>query len=112
MLSNQVKKIDEFLNTKYGEDYMMKPSALRDTVMSEAIECLSVLNDRLDGNDYFFGSNPSSLDAIIFGYLAPLYKINFPASSTLRDYISEKHNLRAFVDRLLQKYFPLAKECK
>jgi len=47
--------------------------------------------------------SPTSVDALVFGYLAPL--IHGPASnSALARYASSRKNLRDFVDRILTVY--------
>lgn len=47
--------------------------------------------------------SPTSVDAYVFGYLAPL--IHGPASnSALARYASGRKNLRDFVDRILTVY--------
>ena len=46
-------------------------------VYKRAEECLSVLARRLGDEPYFFGKSPSSLDALMYGYLAPLLKARF-----------------------------------
>ena len=50
-----------------------------------------------------FSSSPSSVDALVFGYLAPL--IYGPAAnSSLARSASSRKNLRDFVDRILTIY--------
>ncbi|CAF5177389.1 unnamed protein product, partial [Rotaria magnacalcarata] len=49
------------------------------------------------------GASPTSIDALVFGYLAPL--IHGPASNgALARYASNRKNLRDFVDRILTVY--------
>ena len=43
-------------------------------VYKKAEECLSLLARRLGEEPYFFGKSPSSVDALMYGYLAPLLK--------------------------------------
>ena len=110
MLSPKVQEVGETLRCKYDDDIMSR--RLKDVIISEAKDCLNLLSDKLGSNDYFFGDNPSSLDAVVFSYLAPLLKITFPSTSALQNHINGTYNLNAFVNRILGKYFPSAKDCK
>ncbi|CAB1320864.1 unnamed protein product [Coregonus sp. 'balchen'] len=38
----------------------------------DALECMTLLSQRLGSHKFFFGDSPSSLDAYVFGHLAPL----------------------------------------
>ena len=52
-----------------------------------------------------FGLSPSSLDAVMYGYLASLLKAPFPNNS-LQNYLKACGNLVKFVVRISQNYFP------
>lgn len=78
---------------------------LESAVFKEAQECLTTLSHRLGKEPFFFGKRPTSLDAIVFGHLAPLLKAPFP-SSALQHHLKACDNLSAFVGRILQQYFP------
>ena len=52
-----------------------------------------------------FGRSPSSVDAVMYGYLAPLLKAPFPNNS-LQNYLNNCTNLVKFVVRISQNYFP------
>ncbi|XP_064474392.1 metaxin-1-like isoform X2 [Ornithodoros turicata] len=82
--------------------------AVESAVFKEAQECLTTLSQRLGKGPFFFGKRPTSLDAIVFGHLAPLLKAPFP-SSALQHHLKACDNLAAFVGRILQQYFPPAK---
>lgn len=77
------------------------------SVFKDAQECLNLLSHRLGENEFFFGKNPCSLDAIVFGFLAPLLKAPFPNAS-LQSHLKSCLNLSQFVTRILQKYFPMS----
>ncbi|XP_073761381.1 metaxin-3 isoform X2 [Callorhinus ursinus] len=47
-------------------------------IYRDAKECLNLLSNRLGTSQFFFGDTPSTLDAYVFGFLAPLYKVRFP----------------------------------
>lgn len=73
---------------------------------SEAQECLTTLSTRLGTNEFFFGSHPSSLDAIVYSHLAPLLKAPFP-NPALQNHLKGCTNLVTFVSRISQRYFAI-----
>lgn len=76
-------------------------------VYGEAEKCLTALSTRLGDQEFFFGSHPTSLDATVYAYLAPLLKVPFP-SPALQNYLKACSNLARFVVRITQRYFPYA----
>ena len=74
-------------------------------VFREAERCLNTLSVRLGDEDFFFGSHPTSLDATVYAYLAPLLKVPFP-SPALQNHLKSTSNLVKFVVRITQRYFP------
>jgi hypothetical protein len=74
-------------------------------VYREAERCLNTLSVRLGDEDFFFGSHPTSLDATVYAYLAPLLKVPFP-SPALQNHLKSTSNLVKFVVRITQRYFP------
>ncbi|XP_055067027.1 metaxin-1 isoform X2 [Misgurnus anguillicaudatus] len=74
-------------------------------VYRDALECLNLLSQRLGSNKFFFGDSPSSLDAYVFGYLAPLIKIQLP-NCRLQHHLKNLDNLNAFCCNILSLYFP------
>lgn len=73
-------------------------------VYTNAKKCLTLLSNRLGDNDYFFGSSPTTLDAIIFSYLAPILRIPLP-NSELKIHLKACTNLENFIVRISVKYF-------
>lgn len=73
-------------------------------IYNEAEKCLKTLSDRLGESEYFFGNRPSSFDATVFAYLAPLAKAPFP-NATLSNHVKGIVNLNRFVGRISQKNF-------
>ena len=55
-------------------------------------------------NTYLFGIAPSSADAILYGYLAPLIKAPFPNPS-LQNHVKANDNLWKFVSHINLTYF-------
>lgn len=54
----------------------------------------------------FLISRPTTLDAFVFGFLAPLYKVQFPKVQ-LQDHLKQLPNLCRFCDDILSCYFRL-----
>ena len=71
-----------------------------------AYDAYSALSQRLkDGRDrYFFGSKPTSLDAIAFAHLS--YHALSPVGDRLRDEFSKFPNLVEYVERVRKVTFP------
>ncbi|XP_026994365.1 metaxin-3 isoform X3 [Tachysurus fulvidraco] len=73
-------------------------------IYSEAKECLNLLSHRLGSSHFFFGNTPTSLDAFVFGYLAPLHKASLP-SVQLQQHLKQLHNLCQFCTNIIKNYF-------
>ena len=97
-------RAEELLTTMYGEVEIYEE--WETVVFKKAQQCLTLLADRLGTNEFFFGKSPTSFDALVFSYLAPLIKIPFPKTNPLKQHIHSSPNLEAFVNRILQNYFP------
>lgn len=54
---------------------------------------------------------PTSLDAFVFGFVAPLYKASLP-SSTLQRHLQQLDNITRFCDNILTVYFSSDRPCK
>lgn len=78
-------------------------------IYKKAEECMTLLSERLGENEFFFGKRPCSVDALVFGYLAPILKIPFP-NAALQNYLKNCDNLSQFINRILQRYFPVLNE--
>lgn len=66
---------------------------------------LAALSTRLgDGKKFFYGNEPTVLDAIVFGYLSSIMYTPLP-SSQLREQISSFKNLVDFIRRIKDLYF-------
>ncbi|CAG2163441.1 unnamed protein product [Oppiella nova] len=81
---------------------------IESAIIGEAQKCLTLLSERLK-DEYFFGQNPSSFDALVFGYLAPLLKVP-THNRILQNHIKSCDNLTKFVNKILSKYFPTHKD--
>ncbi|XP_051720692.1 metaxin-1a [Ctenopharyngodon idella] len=71
----------------------------------DALECLNLLSQRLGSNKFFFGDSPSSLDAYVFGHLAPLIKIRLP-NCRVQQNLKNLDNLNTYCSNILSLYFP------
>ncbi|XP_019722542.1 metaxin-3 isoform X1 [Hippocampus comes] len=74
---------------------------------SDAKECLNLLSYRLGEANYFFGNLPTSLDAFVFGFVAPLHKAHL-RNSPLQSHLRKLENLTRFCDNILADYFSSA----
>ncbi|CAG5922635.1 unnamed protein product [Menidia menidia] len=95
--------LSRILLTK-GEAPLHRISEVEGRIYSDAKECLNLLSYRLGTADYFFGNLPTSLDAFVFGFVAPLYKASLPSGS-LQSHLRLLDNLTRFCDNILQVYF-------
>uniref|UniRef100_H2LYM8 Metaxin 3 n=1 Tax=Oryzias latipes TaxID=8090 RepID=H2LYM8_ORYLA len=73
-------------------------------IYSDAKECLNLLSYRLGTANHFFGNSPTSLDAFVFGFVAPLHRASLP-SSHLQSHLKQLENLTHFCDNILEVYF-------
>ncbi|KAM4745794.1 metaxin-3 isoform 2-T2 [Anableps anableps] len=87
-----------------GEGLLHRISEVEGKIYSDAKECLNLLSYRLGTADYFFDNSPTSLDAFVFGFLAPLHKADL-ASSPLQSHLRQLDNLTHFCDNILAAYF-------
>ncbi|XP_055555162.1 metaxin-3 isoform X2 [Falco biarmicus] len=75
-------------------------------IYRDAKECLNLLSKRLGTSQFFFGDTPTTLDAFVFGFLAPIYKVCFPRVQ-LQEHLKQLPNLCRFCDDILTCYFRL-----
>lgn len=78
--------------------------------MMRAKQCLKDISETLGGKPYILGDRPSSLDAVVYGLLAPIYyapleKCDF--QNKLKSY----PNLTRFITNITRSQFPDIK-CK
>ncbi|KAM6968111.1 thrombospondin-3a [Aplochiton taeniatus] len=78
---------------------------LEKELYQEAVECMNFLSQRLGSRKFFFGDCPSSLDAFVFGHLAPILKSQVP-NGKLRQHLVSLDNLNTFCCNILLLYFP------
>ncbi|KAL5004858.1 hypothetical protein ScPMuIL_018314 [Solemya velum] len=78
-------------------------------IYKEAKECLNHLSYKLGDQDFFFGSSPSSLDALVFGFLAPILNAPLPGSQ-LTNHLRGCPNLCSLCTKIIQRFFPPSAE--
>ncbi|KAJ0000641.1 hypothetical protein NQD34_012483 [Periophthalmus magnuspinnatus] len=96
---------NERLRLLRGEDLLEPEENLEKELFRDAAECMNLLSQRLGQHKFFFGESPCSLDAFVFGHLAPVLKIKFP-NSKLQQHLQSLENLSGFCSNILQLYFP------
>lgn len=89
-------------NFKYKH---LSEEALSLQVMSTGKEVINLLSAKLAHQQFFFGDKPTSIDAILFGCLAPLLHISLP-SRALHIHLRGCPNLVAYCQRILEQIFP------
>ncbi|XP_030645032.1 metaxin-1-like [Chanos chanos] len=95
----------EKLRLVRGDPTLEPGEEIEKELYRDALECLTLLSQRLGSHKFFFGDSPSSLDAYVFGHLAPLLKIKLP-SGKLQQHLNSLDNLRQFCTNILVLYFP------
>lgn len=77
-------------------------------LMEKAKTSLGVLSEKLEDKSYFSGDSPTSLDLIVYAYLAPVLNAPLP-SSQLQACLKEHDNLCKLVRRISAALFPKLK---
>ncbi|XP_030049086.1 metaxin-3 isoform X2 [Microcaecilia unicolor] len=95
--------LNRILVTK-GEPPLYSLNDVEAQIYKDAKECLNLLSNRLGTSQFFFGNTPTTLDAFVFGFLAPLYKVRFPKVQ-LQEHLKQLSNLCRFCDDILGGYF-------
>ncbi|XP_077600430.1 metaxin-3-like isoform X1 [Stigmatopora nigra] len=93
-----------------GDAPLCRITEVEGKLYSDAKECLNLLSYRLGAANYFFGNLPTSLDAFVFGFVAPLHKAQLP-NSPLKSHLRQLENLTHFCDNILADYFSSAHIC-
>lgn len=65
---------------------------------------MNILSKRLGKKVWFFGNNYSEFDAIVYSYLAILFKISLP-NNPLQNHIKGCQNLINFINRISRDIF-------
>ncbi|XP_075934548.1 metaxin-1-like isoform X4 [Anarhichas minor] len=95
----------EKLRLLRGDESLESGEELEKELYRDATECLNLLSQRLGSHKFFFGDSPSSLDAFVFGHLAPVLKSKLP-NGKLQQHLKSLDNLSNFCSNILLLYFP------
>uniref|UniRef100_A0A3P9JHG0 Metaxin n=1 Tax=Oryzias latipes TaxID=8090 RepID=A0A3P9JHG0_ORYLA len=101
MQSQQLEK----LRLLQGDERLEAGEELEKELYRDATECLNLLSQRLGSQKFFFGDSPSSLDAYVFGHLAPILRCKLP-NGKLQQHLKSLDNLANFCSNILLLYFP------
>ncbi|KAJ3598349.1 hypothetical protein NHX12_001859 [Muraenolepis orangiensis] len=95
----------ERLRLARSDDALDAGEELEKELYHDAVECMNLLSQRLGSSKFFFGDSPSSLDAVVFGHLAPLLRAKLP-NGKLQQQLKSLDNLTHFCSNILLLYFP------
>ncbi|GLD68726.1 metaxin-1-like protein [Lates japonicus] len=95
----------EKLRLLRGDESLEAGEELEKELYRDAAECMNLLSQRLGSHKFFFGDSPSSLDAYVFGQLAPILKSKLP-NGKLQQHLKSLDNLTNFCTNILLLYFP------
>ncbi|XP_028984406.1 metaxin-1-like isoform X4 [Betta splendens] len=95
----------EKLRLLRGDEGLEAGEDLEKELYRDAAECMNLLSQRLGSQKFFFGDSPSSLDAYVFGHLAPILKSKLP-NGKLQQHLKSLDNLTNFCTNILLLYFP------
>jgi metaxin len=98
------RQVEEHVEARFSSCDTLSEQQIETALYKDAEECITMLSHRLAESEFFFGKSPSSLDAAVFGHLAPLMKAPFPHPS-LQNHLKACDNLVRFVARVLNRYF-------
>ncbi|XP_064638812.1 metaxin-1-like [Lineus longissimus] len=100
------KKQSEYLQRVYhSSNQNLSEEEIEAKIYKDGKECINVLSTKLGKSEFFFGNMPSSLDAVVFGYIAPLLKAPLP-NNALVNHLKACDNLASLCSTILLRYFP------
>ena len=79
-------------------------------LLGRATETITLLSARLGTATYFYGDKPTSLDALMFGYLEIIAQGPLCGNNMLHGALEAHSNLSNFCIRLRKECFPQVKE--
>lgn len=92
----------EYLELKYPNHSF---EDIKIHLLKDLKECIPVFARKLSRQPYFFGSNISSVDIVLYGYMAPILKIPFPENE-FKEIIESYPIFSHFITRMNAAYFP------
>lgn len=73
-------------------------------IYDRALQCVIAVSHRLGTQEFVFGNHPTSIDATLYAYLAPLVKVPFP-NTKFKNQVLSHNNLVKYVTRISQRYY-------
>ena len=73
-------------------------------VYAEIETCCKALSERLDNSPFFFGSQPTELDALVFGHLFSILTTPLP-DTRLKSIVQQFRNLAKLCENIERDYF-------
>lgn len=101
------REAKKYIETMFVDDEDM--AVIETHLLSDATKCLTSLSVRLGSEKFFLGKSPTSLDAIVYSYIAPLLKVPFQQCA-LQNHLKACPNLIEFIERISKGYFPLVSD--
>ena len=103
---HQREKLREDAQFRVAENYLLSGLGRHapDDDLELAVRSLTALSAQLSDKPFLMGPAPCGADATAFGVLAGILTPFF--SSKLRDRAAGFQNLAAYVDRMMQRYYP------
>lgn len=92
-----------------AERLVRSTSQTPEELQMDALKTLNLLSAKLGEHKYFNGNKPGSMDALIFGHLAPLLKVPL-ANDRLQLQLRALPNLCIFLESISSIYMPLSEE--
>ncbi|XP_060889312.1 metaxin-1a isoform X1 [Labrus mixtus] len=100
------EEVEKEVRKEEGKEVRMEEGEeVEKELYRDATECMDLLSQRLGSHKFFFGDSPSSLDAYVFGHLAPILKSKLP-NGKLQQHLKSLDNLTNFCTNILLLYFP------
>ncbi|KAJ2783709.1 hypothetical protein H4R18_001547 [Coemansia javaensis] len=69
-------------------------------IYKQADRYLAVLSQKLGTKQYFFGDRPSALDAVVYGHLAPVLRLDLPQDTLRAAVVGRYPNLASHCERI------------
>lgn len=104
------RSIQSKLDNEHTPD--LTPDAFHNLILAGARECLNTLSIALGEKMYFFGDKPTSLDAVVYGYLDNLIQYKLPGNNSLQGHVYCCDNLLQFCKRIRNQFYPHCKQGK
>ncbi|XP_044756009.1 metaxin-3-like [Coccinella septempunctata] len=98
------KDAENLIETMYP--YEDNPEVIKDYLNKAATEAFSSLSSLLGEKDYYFEHSPTSLDILVYAYLAPFIKLPFVSVDIGNMFTNLWPNLEKFVKRIDAKFMP------